>query len=240
MENHHDQRTLGRGAEARAMSRTVNRETIEHVKRWEGLRLTAYPDPGSRDGTPWTIGYGHTSDGHLKVYRGLTITPAQAEAALEYDLNETAAAVEKLVKVDLTDNQFGALVSFAFNVGTGAFGKSTLLKKLNAGDYAAVPQQMARWIYNDGKPMQGLINRRAAEAGLWAKGEFVTSRNVAAEPEAPAIVDKETVSWGAGILASLGALLTGTGPIQWALAVVIVCAFGVGLYLFLTKRLFSK
>jgi lysozyme len=222
------------------MSRAVNRETIEHVKRWEGLRLTAYPDPGSRNGEPWTIGYGHTSDGHLKVYRGLSITPAQAEAALEYDLNETAAAVEKLVKVELADNQFGALVSFAFNVGVEAFRKSTLLKRLNGGDYAAVPQQMARWVYNDGKPMQGLINRRAAESGLWAKGEFVTSRNVDADPEKPPVLDKETVSWGAGILASLGALFSGTGPIQWALAAVIVIAFGVGAYLFLSKRLFAR
>lgn len=222
------------------MARTVNRETIEHVKRWEGLKLTAYPDPGSRDGTPWTIGYGHTSDGFMKVHRGLTITPKQAEDALEFDLNETAAAVENLVKVELTDNQFGALVSFAFNIGLKAFAKSTLLKKLNKGDYSAVPGELAKWKYNDGKPMDGLINRRAAEAGLWAKGEFVTSRNVEAKPEAPPVLDKETVSWGAGILSTLGALFAGTGPIQWALAGVIVVAFSVGAYMFLSKRLAPK
>lgn len=222
------------------MARTINRETLEHVKRWEGLRLTAYPDPGSRDGTPWTVGYGHVSDGHMKVYRGLTITPQQAEAALEYDLNETAGAVERLVKVDLSDNQFGALVSFTFNVGIGSFEKSTLLRKLNAGDFAAVPQELARWIYNDGKPMKGLINRRAAEAGLWAKGEFVTSKHVDAEPEKPPLIDKETVSWGSGILASLAALFAGSGPVQWALAVVIVGAFGVGLWFFLGKRVAPK
>lgn len=222
------------------MARTVNRETIEHVKRWEGLKLTAYPDPGSRDGEPQTIGYGHTSDGFMKVHRGLTITVAQAEAALEYDLNETAAAVDELVKVELSDNQFGALVSFAFNVGTTAFAKSTLLRKLNKGDYATVPIELARWTFNDGKPMKGLVNRRAAEAGLWAKGEYVASKGVPAEKSAPPIVDKETVSWGAGILATLGAVFSGTGPIQWALAVVIVASFGVGGYLYLTKRLDPK
>jgi lysozyme len=222
------------------MARTINRETLEHVKRWEGLKLTAYPDPGSRNGEPWTIGYGHTSDGHMKVYRGLTITPAQAEAALEYDLNETAAAVEELVKVDLSDNQFGALVSFAFNVGVNAFRKSTLLKRLNKGEYEAVPGEMARWNKNDGKVMKGLINRRAAEAGLWAKGEFVSSRGVKAEPEAPAAVNMETVSWGAGILTSLGAAFSGTGPLQWALAGILVVSFGIAAYLFLTKRLFPK
>tara|TARA_R110000822_G_scaffold27790_3_gene82675 strand:+ start:642 stop:1310 length:669 start_codon:yes stop_codon:yes gene_type:complete len=222
------------------MARTVNRETIDHVKRWEGLKLTAYPDPGSSNGEPQTIGYGHTSDGFLKVARGLTITVAQAEAALEYDLNETAAKIDELVKVELTDNQFGALVSFAFNVGLGAFTKSTLLKKLNKGEYASVPAELAKWRFNDGKVMTGLINRRAAESGLWAKGEFVTSRNVDAEPASPPIIDKETVSWGAGILATLGALFSGTGPIQWALAAVIVSAFGVGAYLYLSKRMFPK
>lgn len=222
------------------MARTVNRETIEHVKRWEGLKLTAYPDPGSRDGTPYTVGYGHVSDGHLKVYRGLTISPKQAEDALEYDLNETAAKVDELVKVELSDNQFGALVSFAFNVGTGAFAKSTLLKKLNKGDYAAVPSEMAKWVNNDGKKMQGLVNRRAAEAGLWAKGEHVASKGVKADKVAPPIVDKETVSWGAGILASLSAVFAGSGPVQWALFVVIIGGFGIGAYLFLAKRLAPK
>jgi len=222
------------------MTRTINRETLEHVKRWEGLKLTAYPDPGSRNGEPWTIGYGHTSDGFLKVTRNMTISVQQAEAALEYDLNETAAKVAELVKVELGDNQFGALVSFAFNVGLGAFGKSTLLKKLNRGDYSAVPGELARWNRNDGKVMQGLINRRAAEAGLWAKGEFVTSRNVDARPGAPPLVDRETVSWGAGILATLGTLFSGTGPIQWALAGVIVVGFGVGAWLYLSKRMAPK
>lgn len=222
------------------MARTVNRETIEHVKRWEGMKLTAYPDPGSRDGNPWTIGYGHTSDGFMKVTRGMSITPKQAEDALEFDLNETAAAIDDLVKVELSDNQFGALVSFAFNVGIGAFKKSTLLRKLNKGDYAAVPGELARWTRNDGKVMKGLVNRRAAEAGLWAKGEFVSSKGVKADKIAPPVVDKETISWGAGIAATLGSTFTGSGPLQWALAGVIIVAFGVGAYLFLSKRLAPK
>lgn len=219
------------------MARAINAETLEHVKRWEGLKLTAYPDPGSRDGTPWTIGYGHTSDGFMKVHKGLKITMKQAEEALVHDLGETAAEIERLVKVPLTENQFGALVSFAFNVGVGAFAKSTLLRRLNAGDYGAVPAQLARWNKNDGKVMAGLTNRRAAEAGLWAKGAHVASRNVSAEPSTPPMVDKETISWGAGVVATLGAAFTGTGPIQIALAAVIVVAFGVGLYFYVGKRI---
>lgn len=222
------------------MARTVNRETIEHVKRWEGLKLTAYPDPGSRDGTPYTVGYGHTSDGFLKVTRGLTISPKQAEDALEFDLNETAAKVDDLVKVELSDNQFGALVSFAFNIGLGAFAKSTLLRKLNAGDYAAVPGELAKWVNNDGKKMQGLVNRRAAEAGLWAKGEHVASKGVKADKVAPPVIDKETVSWGTGILATLGSTFAGSGPLQWAFAAILVIAFGIGAYWFISKRVAPK
>ena len=160
---------------------TVDQQTIDHLKKWEGLRLQAYPDPGSRDGNPWTIGYGHTSDGFMRVAKGLRITQAEAEAALRHDAGEAAAAINNLVKVPLADNQQGALISFVFNVGIGAFGKSTLLKKLNGGDYNSVPGELARWNKNDGKVMAGLTNRRSAEAGLWAKGAFVTSRNVKAD-----------------------------------------------------------
>lgn len=146
----------------------VNAETLAHLKAWEGLRLTAYPDPGSRDGEPWTIGYGHTSDGHMRVHKGLTITEAQAAAALAHDASEAATAIARLVKVPLNENQMGALVAFVFNVGIGAFQKSSLLRKLNAGDYAAVPSELARWNKNDGKVMPGLTNRRRAEGVLWS------------------------------------------------------------------------
>ena len=208
------------------MPRQVTQEVVQHVKRFEGCKLTAYPDPGSKNGEPWTIGYGHTSDGFLKVEKGLRITQDVADGALENDLNEIAAAVERLVKVELNDNQFGALVSFTFNVGVGAFSKSTLLKKLNAGEYDAVPGELARWNKNDGKVMAGLTNRRAAEAGLWAKGAFVASNTVAAAPESPikAALKPEVMTAAGGLLAGAGGLTTGTGPVQIALAVCLVVA----------------
>lgn len=155
------------------MARSVNAETLEHVKRWEGFRAEAYPDPGSRDGKPVTIGYGQTRRNGRPIQLGETITEPEAATWLQTELARVAGVVSRLVAVPLTDNQFGALVSFTYNVGDDAFSKSTLLKKLNAGDYDAVPAQMARWNKNDGKVMPGLVNRRAAEAGLWAKGAFV-------------------------------------------------------------------
>ncbi|MTH33072.1 glycoside hydrolase family protein [Paracoccus limosus] len=205
---------------------TIAKETLDHVKRWEGLRLEAYPDPGSKDGNPWTIGYGHTSDAFMKVYKGQKITQDQAEAALEYDLGEAEAIVMRLVKVPLSDGQRGALTSFVFNVGQGNFSKSTLLKRLNAGDYDAVPGQLAKWVKNDGKTMQGLVNRRAAEAGLWAKGSFVASRTVEAAPPSPLtkLATPEGLTAAGGLLAGLTGTLQGSGPVSYALAGLVLMA----------------
>ncbi|KQX35346.1 hypothetical protein ASD04_15005 [Devosia sp. Root436] len=213
------------------MARTVNAETLSLVKQWEGFRPNAYPDPGSRDGTPWTIGYGQTRIKGRAVRKGDTITEAEAASLLTTRLAETAAQVERLVKVDLTDNQFGALVAFADNIGMGGSGKpgfsnSTLLKKLNAGDYNAVPGQLARWKYNDGQVMQGLINRRAAEAGLWAKGAFVSTSTVEAKPGNPLkeLVTPENMAAGGGLLGGAAAVASGNGPVQYAIAALMVIA----------------
>ncbi|MGA0564183.1 lysozyme [Ancylobacter sp. VNQ12] len=219
------------------MARTVTPEIVAHVKRFEGCKLFAYPDPGSVNGEPWTIGYGHTSDSFLKVRKGMTITQAQADAALEHDLNEVADAVERLVKVHLTDNQFGALVSFAFNVGNKAFANSSLLKKLNAGNYDAVPAELARWNKNDGKVMKGLTNRRAAEAGLWAKGSFVASNTVEAAPGNPIkdLTKPETITAAGGLLSGAAALATGSPAIQIAVGICLVVAVGVIAFLVIRK-----
>lgn len=211
------------------MTRRINAEGLAHLKRWEGLRLSAYKDVAGI----WTIGYGSTGP-HVKP--GMKITEAQAEKLLRDDLDRFEKAVERLVKVPLTDNQFAALVSFAFNVGTGAFEKSTLLKRLNAGDYDAVPGQLMRWVNAGGRKVQGLVNRRAAEGGLWAKGSFVSSKDIGANPVPEPVVTKENISWGAGILAMMGSMFSGEGPVQYALAGVIVVAVAAGLFLFIRKR----
>lgn len=212
------------------MIRKISDEGLRLIKQWEGLRLTAYRDVGG----VLTIGYGSTGP-HVK--EGQKITESFAETLLRSDLERFEIAVGQAVRVRLSDNQFAALVSFAFNVGTEAFRKSTLLKKLNAGQYDAVPAELMKWVNVKGKRVQGLVNRRSAEAGLWAKGSFVTSSNVDVAPAAPAVLTKENVAWGAGIASTLGASISGSGPIQWALAAVLVIAFGFGLYLFVSKRM---
>lgn len=183
----------------------LNQKTIDHIKKSEGLRLAAYPDPGSKDGKPVTIGYGTTRIDGKPISLGTKITKTQAEAYLRTDLGNFAGRVASLIKVKLNENQFGALVSFAYNVGIGAFESSTLLRKLNAGDFASVPSELRKWNKNDGKVMQGLINRREDEIKLWLDGTAPVV--VPVEPtEKPVEDTKESKTMG-GLIAIIIAIL---------------------------------
>ncbi|MET3560302.1 lysozyme [Bartonella japonica] len=175
--------------------------------------------------------------GNPVVVDGMVITEKKAEAMLLADLRQYERAVEKAVYVDLSDEQFGALVSFCYNIGITAFQNSTLLKKLNKGDYESVPIELQKWTKAGGKRIKGLVYRRAAEAGLWAKGAYVSSNYQSVEKQEPSRILKAEVL--APIIASfsgLGELLAGNGPMQWALATIIVFASCVGL-VFIINRL---
>lgn len=137
---------------------------IALIQQFEGRRLEAYKCPAG----VWTIGYGHTSAaGKPEVKPGMVITKQEANDILVRDLVRYEDAVDRLVKVPLTQNQFDALVSFTFNVGEGALAKSTLLKRLNAGDYNAVPAELMKWTKGGGKELPGLVRRRRAECAMW-------------------------------------------------------------------------
>ena len=214
------------------MNRRINAAGLALVKQWEGLKTKAYPDVAGI----WTIGYGHTSAAGAPVVKpGMAITEARADDILRTDLAKFEERVSRLVRVPLNDNQFAVLVSFDFN--TGRLGKSTLLKKLNAGDYDAVPLELMKWVNAGGRRIKGLVNRRSAEAGLWAKDEFVSTNTQPAAPKAPEVVTKENVSWAAGILSTIAFAFTGNGPLQWALAGILVVAFAIGAFLFIRNRL---
>lgn len=144
--------------------RQISADGIAVAHYYESCKLEAYPDPGSKDGTPWTIGWGHTDP---EVVKGLVWTQEKADATFKVDVGATEREVLSLVKVPLTQGQFDALVLFVYNVGDGAFFKSTLRGLLNAGDYAGAAGQFARWNRNDGKVMKGLTRRRASEAALF-------------------------------------------------------------------------
>jgi len=132
------------------------------IKSHEGLRLEAYPDPGT-GGDPWTIGYGHTQG----VKPGDVIDDATATQFLRDDIAWVEECVNEAADVDLSRNQFDALCSFVFNVGCKAFKGSTLLRLLNAGNYEAAEHQFARWDKAAGKVLAGLTRRRAEEAKLF-------------------------------------------------------------------------
>jgi len=157
---------------------------INLIKEFEGVRLKAYRCPAD----VWTIGVGHTSAaGPPVVKAGMEITNAQAMKILAQDLVQFEDGVESAVKVPLSQNQFDALVSFTFNVGLGAFGKSTLLKKLNAGQYDAVPAELMKWTKAGGRELPGLVRRRRAEAALWrgVDDSKVIKQDARVEPDAP-------------------------------------------------------
>ena len=146
------------------MTRQVNKAGLDLIKSFEGLRLEAYPDPGT-GGDPWTVGYGSTKG----VKKGMKITVQEAEQRLIMDLQDACKAVERYVTIPLNDNQFAALVSFTFNVGVGNLAVSTLLKRLNEGEYGSVPMQLMRWNRAAGKILNGLTRRRTAEGDLFQR-----------------------------------------------------------------------
>lgn len=125
---------------------------IELIKRWEGFRNKAYLCPAN----VWTIGYGHTAT----CKPGQVISIARGEQLLEDDLSSFEQAVNDLVKVPLTQNQFDALVSFTYNVGVTAFGKSTLLRYLNQKMYELAANEFRRWIHGGGRRLERLVKRR--------------------------------------------------------------------------------
>lgn len=139
--------------------RTINRAGLELIRRFEGFRPRAYLCPAN----VWTIGYGHTGD----VKDGDQITLHQGEAILEVDLDRFERGVAELVKVEINDNQFSALVSLAFNIGLEALRRSTLLRKLNAGDFEGAGRQFPVWCMAAGRSLPGLVKRRAAELELF-------------------------------------------------------------------------
>jgi lysozyme len=138
----------------------ISKNGLDLIKHFEGCELEAYKCPAG----VWTIGYGHIKT----AVEGMTITQHQADEMLIEEMNEYEGYINNSVRVDLTQNQFDAMVSWVYNLGSGNLNTSTLLKVLNSGDYAGVPEQMLRWNKAGGRVLEGLTRRRQAEADLFA------------------------------------------------------------------------
>jgi lysozyme len=138
----------------------IGEKGLDLIKKFEGLKLSAYYCPAK----VLTIGYGHTGK---DVFQGQRITVQQAEDLLKKDVERFEKAVNRLVTVELSQNQFDALVSFTYNLGEGSLRKSTLLKVLNQGEYSKAAGQFEHWCFSNGKELKGLVARRDAEEELF-------------------------------------------------------------------------
>jgi len=140
---------------------TYSEKGFALTKSFEGLRLEAYRDCAG----VWTVGYGHTGPG---VVEDMTVNDAEAEVLLLADLEDAVACVNRKVIVAISQSQFDAMVDFCFNAGRGNFLQSTLLRKVNTGDFDGAAAQFGLWVHAGGEVVAGLVRRRKAEAELFS------------------------------------------------------------------------
>ena len=167
----------------------VNQRTLDLIKRWEGCKLAAYQDIAGI----WTIGYGTTANAGVGIepHNGMTITQAQADELLHKTLDKFAEKVASLIKVPVTANEFGACVMLSYNIGLGAFAKSTVLRELNAGNKSSAAGAFHMWNKAGGRVVKGLMARRDAEVELFLTKEIpVADMHVATttEPKSESLI----------------------------------------------------
>lgn len=146
----------------------INKVGLDLIKKYESCSLKPYWCPSQK----LTVGWGHVILQEDNIRFHDEITQECADELLQNDLKRFEDAIDRLVKVSLNENQRSALVSFCFNIGDGAFAKSTLLRKLNQGDYLGVPMEMTRWVKGTRNGVKiilpGLVKRRSDEGELFS------------------------------------------------------------------------
>jgi len=210
--------------------RRINAAGLALVRSFEGCRLVAYDDldpdrvlrPGDRLRGTLTIGHGHTGP---DVHIGQRITAEEAERLLAADLAEAERGVAALARPPLSDNAFAALVSLAFNIGLGSLGRSTLLRRLNAGDSLGAAAEFARWNKAGGRVLAGLTRRRAAEAALLLTPDVPPEALPGAPPTATP--DGVTAQAATG-QAAIGQALALGGSVAGGAVAVVAQAAGAG------------
>jgi GH24 family phage-related lysozyme (muramidase) len=210
-------------------------EGLELIKTFEGFRARAYRDPVG----VWTIGYGHTSmAGVPEVRAGMVVSEAEATEILRRDVEMFARGVRQRLTRAVSDAQFSALVSFAYNVGLGAFAKSSVLRAVNAGEFEAVPRRLALWTKAGGRTLPGLIRRRAAEAALFVSSDGLIDARVPQVPQAKAVVESKTI-WAAVVAVVLALLQVALKGAAIAVAVAIVVAL-IAVMIFIMRERWLK
>ena len=201
---------------------SVSEAGVSLVKKFEGLHkvtsegdVRAYRCPAGR----WTIGWGHCKG----VKSGMRATVEECEKFLQEDLNEAGNVVTRFVNVPLTQQQYDALASFVFNLGSGNFQSSSLLKKLNQGLYDDIPEQIMRWnkarVEGELKALKGLTRRRTAEAALFSMDAPLADEGgdlMAQKPEQSAVkpLKKSKTLAGAGVAGGAGIMTEVASQLQ--------------------------
>ena len=166
----------------------INDAALDLIKEFEGFRAHAYVDPVGIV----TIGYGTTGRAGVGIdpKLGDTITEEQAEGYLMRALEKFAAHIAPAMKREPTENQYGAMLSLAYNIGPGAFVKSSVLRRFNAGDIAGAAEAFLMWNKAGGKVLKGLVRRREAERALFLTAEKPAQRPTSAAPAPAATTPK--------------------------------------------------
>ncbi len=212
----------------------VNDKGLGLIQKYEGFRARAYRDAVG----VWTIGFGHTSmAGSPQVKPGMTVSRERAAQILETDIQRFSEGVAAALTAEVNDNQFSALVSFAYNVGLGNFRKSGVLAAVNAGDHRVVPRRLALWNKAGGRVLPGLVARRAAEAALYAETPETklpdVLKPIVEEAKGKALARSKT-AWSAGLAATAAAIqsfwLAHQQVVMVMLGVLIIAAAAVIIY----------
>lgn len=184
----------------------VNRAGLALIRKFEGLRRTAYRDAVG----VWTIGYGHTSRaGPPRVVRGMKLSRQEAENLLAKDVEKFARKIRPMIKMPLNSNQFSALVSFAYNVGPSAFARSSVLRAINNTRFDQVPQKLSLWVKAGGSTLKELVRRRAAEAELFMSDQTADARVPDRSPEpVPGKPAHKSITNLAAILSAIAGLVS--------------------------------
>jgi lysozyme len=209
----------------------INKATIDLVKEFEGCKLTAYRDAVG----VWTIGYGTTARAGLGIIptAGMKITQEDADQLLADGLNKFADQIRPMITADLNDNQFGACVSLAYNIGAHGFNRSTTLEKINDGDYSKAADAILLWNKAGGKVLKGLVRRREAERKLFLTPVFeqapVFDERISPVQSTTVQASALQIASGAGAgIAALGSLSGTAQVVALGFAGIVVLA---GLYI---------
>jgi len=204
----------------------INQATVDLVKEFEGFRAKAYKCPAG----VWTIGYGTTPRAGvgLDVVEGMEITEAEAEYYLQKGLEKFAVEITGAITKPINENEFGAFVSLAYNIGSGAFKRSSALRHFNAGDKKKAADAMLLWNKAGGKVLKGLTRRREAERKLFMTPVSVDAPAADIKPDRKNVAQSSTVQASAVQIASgAGAGVAAVGALDGTAQIVALAFCGI-------------